>query len=136
MHRCLIALAIIALAATPASAKTAVDHMLPKNFSFALSGAPRPVPIWNWYRGPHGGYVACYSHRSSGAVYPVGGDIYVMGVVRLQGDYEGRIFQPLGYRDRDISAADQLKGICQKSIRACFAGGCWAGGDTGGWFGL
>jgi len=124
-----------------------VDHLLPEHFTvYVLGGAvvnwpapgsrTTPLPTRNLYRGPGGGYVACYSQHAKGSAYGVGGKVYVMGQVRLRGDYDGRIFQPEGFRGVDISAAPHFKQVCAKALAACRAGDCWAGGDTGGWFGI
>ncbi len=59
-----------------------------------------------------------------------------MGQVRVKGQYVARICQPEGYQGKDISAAPMFKMLCSKSIPSCAAGDCWAGGDTGGWFGI
>ena len=123
------------------------DHLLPPNFTVYRSGDavvnhPMPgaravrLPTRNLYRGQDGGYVACYSHREAGSAYPVGGDIYVVGQVRLRGAYDGRIFQPRGYRGKDISALPKFKQICGRALKVCHDDACWAGGDTGGWFGI
>ena len=55
--------------------------------------------------------------------------------IRLQGKYIGRIFHPAGYEGQDISAAEELKQLADETFSAC-QGDCWAGGDTGGWFGI
>jgi len=96
---------------------------------------PRRVPVWNRYRGPVGGYVACYSHDLEHGAYRVAPDIAVVGLVRLKGRYDGRIFQPEGYRDRDISALTRFKAICGRALKGCRGDRCWAGGDTGGFAG-
>jgi hypothetical protein len=96
---------------------------------------PRRVPVWNRYGGPDGGYVACYTHDIAQGAYRVAPDIAVVGLVRLQGIYQGRIFQPDGYRDRDISALARFKAICGRALKACRGDSCWAGGDTGGFVG-
>ena len=44
--------------------------------------------------------------------------------------------QNIGGGAADISAAAKFKRICRKALEARGAGDCWAGGDTGGWFGL
>ncbi|MEJ0069830.1 MAG: hypothetical protein WDO24_15075 [Pseudomonadota bacterium] len=93
------------------------------------------MPVWNRYRGAGGGYVACYSHDIARGAYRVASDIAVIGLVRLEGQYQGRIFQPEGYRDRDISAIARFKAICGRALEACRGDRCWAGGDTGGFVG-
>lgn len=139
---------ILGLAAVSAgAAPRTVDHLLAPDFHVYLFNGgvlnwPAPgthpvvLPTRNLYRGPRGGYVACYSHHAQGSAYPVGGDIYVMGQVRMHGDYEGRIFQPRGYAGKDISAIAKFKQLCGQALAACRGNACWAGGDTGGWFGI
>ena len=139
---------VLLLAAVSAGAAPhAVDHLLPSNFHvYVFDGGsvvnwpapgthPVALPTRNLYRGPHGGYVACYSHRAKGSAYPVGGDIYVVGQMRLRGDYDGRVFRPRGYVGKDISAIAKFKQLCGQALAAC-GNACWAGGDTGGWFGI
>jgi hypothetical protein len=85
---------------------------------------------------PPSGSIACYSHNQEGSSYSVGNDIYVMGLINhLMGRYVGRIFQPEGYEGKDISKEQQFKNFCNGTFLAC-KGECWAGGDTGGFYGL
>jgi C1A family cysteine protease len=95
----------------------------------------RTLPTVNKYTESDGGYIACYSHNEEGSVYSVGNGIYVMGQIRLQGQYIGGIFHPTGSENQDISAVQELKDLCNQTFPACKGGG-WAGGDSGGWFGL
>jgi len=84
---------------------------------------------------PSTGAIACYSHNQEGSSYAVSGNIYVMGIVDgLKGRYVGRIFQPQGYEGKDISADQDFKNQCNARFAAC-KGACWAGGDTGGFYG-
>jgi hypothetical protein len=95
----------------------------------------RILPTVNNYKGSDGGYIACYSHNQEGGIYSVGENIYVIGQIRLQGQYINRIFYPHGYENQDIGAIQEFKDLCNQTFPACKEGG-WAGGDTGGWFGL
>jgi hypothetical protein len=145
-----ISMLAIALAVCCAGVRAAdpdTDRLLAERFTVHVLGntavnwpapgsRPAILPTRNLYRGPRGGYVACYSHRAAGSAYGIGGNIYVMGQVRLRGDYAGRIFQPEGFRGADISAAPHFNQVCGQALAACSAGDCWAGGDTGGWFGI
>lgn len=130
----------------PVEQKASIPYLLPENFKVYVKGvsvinhpAPgyeqRVLPTVNQYMGDDGGYIACYSHNQKGSIYPVGGDIYVMGQIRLQGKYIGRVFEPKGYEGKDISAAQEFKSLCNRTFSSAQGGG-WAGGDTGGWFGL
>jgi hypothetical protein len=82
-----------------------------------------------------GCYIACYSHDPNGAIYGVGQGIYVKGQVRVSGLYLGRVCYPQGYFHKDISKEATFKEICAKRIHTC-GNNCWAGGDTGGWYGI
>ncbi|MHC5723142.1 MAG: hypothetical protein ACYT04_36310 [Nostoc sp.] len=93
------------------------------------------LPTVNRYQGKDGGYIAIYSHNSVSGVYSVGGGIYVIGQIRLKGKYIGRIFHPAGYEGQEISAAEEFKQLADETFESC-QGDCWAGGDTGGWFGI
>ena len=94
------------------------------------------LPVDNFYRYVPGCYIACYSHNPQNSVYGIGQNIYVKGLVRVNGLYIGRNCQPQGYFFKDISSISYFSNLCQKRITACKNDSCWAGGDTGGWFGI
>jgi hypothetical protein len=94
------------------------------------------LPTVNKFVGTPGCYIAAYSPRKEKSVYSVGGDIYVMGQVRVSGSYQDRICQPVGYENADISAARRFKLMFALALPSACKKGCWAGGDTGGWFGI
>lgn len=136
-----------ACATPPPEATQAEIELLPDPFPvYALDngvvnhphagGERRDLPTRNAYRGVPGCYLACYSRDRTGAVYSVGGGIQVMGQVRVPGRYQGRICRPEGYEKADISALGKFKSLCNGAISSCKDSGCWAGGDTGGWFGI
>jgi hypothetical protein len=144
-------LAVLAIGAGIASAQAAppdTDQLLPPNFTVYATGSgtvinvpapgthPVTLPTHNLYRGRGGGYVACYSRNAVHSAYSIGGGVYVVGQIRLPGHYDGRTFQPRGYAGKDISTASHFKQLCGKALAACRGNACWAGGDTGGWFGV
>lgn len=90
------------------------------------------LPIANNYTASGGCYVACYSNHQG--VYQVG-SFGVQGLVRVPGRYTERVCQPTGWEGKDISAASTFKGLCNRTFTEACDGGCWAGGDTGGFFG-
>ncbi len=95
------------------------------------------LPTVNEFIEEPGCYVACYSHQKDGSIYSVGDGIYVMGQVRASGSYVGRICRPQGYESANISAEPQLRELCTRNLlHVCKGNSCWAGGDTGGWFGI
>lgn len=136
--------------AGPAAAPTPTDPnqiLLPETFSVYTDGTtvinhPAPgfnekqLPTINLYKGAQGCYIACYSHQAENAVYPVGDNIYVLGQVRIAGKYAGRICEPTNFAGKDISGDATFKTICTEKVPTCVGGHCWAGGDTGGWFGI
>jgi hypothetical protein len=120
------------------------ERLLPEAFKVYVRGATvinhpsegmeeRTLPTVNDFKGRPGCYVACYSHDRRKGVYPVGGSIWVLGQLRVPGSYEGRICRPLRFERTDISRASVFREMCRMSVPAC-GEGCWAGGDTGGWF--
>ena len=121
--------------------------LLPESFAIYMDGTtvinhPEPgfteafLPTNNLYKGTPGCYIACYSQQKENAVYPVGENIYVLGQVRIAGKYNGRVCEPTNFAGKDISADATFKTICTEKVAACAGSHCWAGGDTGGWFGL
>ncbi len=118
-------------------------RILPENFKVYVSGntvvnhpvfgfEERTLPVVNHYNGPDGGYVAIYTHHSERGVYGVGHDIYVAGLVRIQGKYNGRIFIPVGYNSGDnITQDPAILAICAEYFPD-MQGEMWVGGDTGG----
>lgn len=98
--------------------------------------SPVQLPTNNDYTASPGCYIACYSHDAQQSIYRAGNNIYVNGQVRVAGDYNNRICIPTGYVNEDISKAVKFKQLCGARIKSCANNGCWAGGDTGGWFGI
>jgi hypothetical protein len=98
--------------------------------------APKLLPTVNTYTKNPGCYVVCYSHEAKGSVYAVGNNVYVHGQVRVPGTYVNRICLPKGYEGVDISSVNAFKKLCSMEIKSCKGVDCWAGGDSGGWFGI
>lgn len=92
------------------------------------------LPTDNSYTAAPGCYLACYSHQPG--IYKVATDIFVLGQVRVAGKYANRICQPTGYEGKDVSSVATFKQLCSDKIPSCKNIECWAGGDTGGWFGI
>ena len=59
-----------------------------------------------------------------------------MGQVRVPGSCQGRVCLPVGDEKVDISAKPQFKLMFAKVLPKACKESCWAGGDTGGWFGI
>ena len=95
----------------------------------------RVLPTINHYVKADGGYVAVYTRQKEGSVYGVGNGIYVIGQIRVQGKYIGRIFYPKGYVKGDnITKDDNILSLCHEYFPQ-FKHKVWIGGDTGGWYG-
>lgn len=85
------------------------------------------------FKGSPGCFIACYSHQKENSAYAIGNQIYVMGQIRVSGNYnDKRICYPTGFENKDISVAPQFIKLCGEKIKACDKGNCWAGGDSGG----
>ena len=89
----------------------------------------------NLFQKTPGCYIACYSRDSEKGIYSVGDGIFVMGQIRVKGKYDERVCKPDQFENKDISAEQKFKDLCNKHIPNCVKN-CWAGGDTGGWFGI
>lgn len=137
--------AILATVCLQAYANDEQSRLLPERFSVYVRDTTvinhpaegfekRLLPTRNLYKGSPGGYVACYSRIQTDSVYRAGDGIFVMGQIRMLGQYKNRIFEPTGYAGKDISADSQFKDLCNTEFSSCRKS-CWAGGDTGGWFG-
>ncbi len=98
-------------------------------------GTERMLPTNNNDNAKPGCYVACYSGKKAGAVYGVAPNIFVHGQFRTKGHYENRICRPLRYEKADISRSEKFRVLCKQRVKTC-GNDCWAGGDTGGWFGI
>lgn len=120
-----------------------ISYLLPEDFYVyakedSVINWPAPgfeeriLPTVNQYLENDGGYVAFYTRDKEKGIYSVGGGIYVVGQIRLKGQYIDRVFHPDGYEHQDISAVEEFKKLGKETFQA----DCWAGGDTGGWFGI
>ena len=89
----------------------------------------------NLFQKTPGCYIACYSRDPEKGIYSVGDGIFVMGQIRVKGKYDERVCKPDQFENKDISAEQKFKDLCNKHIPNCVKN-CWAGGDTGGWFGI
>jgi hypothetical protein len=109
-----------------------------KIINHAAPGASlRRLPTKDYYMESDGCYVACYSHGIYRSVYSVSSDIHVMGQIRVKGEYYGRVCQPSRFVGKDISKEKYFNTLCQMMLPTrCSRHSCWAGGDTGGFFGI
>lgn len=148
MNRSLLigSLLMLALPAKADLTNDANQTLLPDEFSVYTNGSqvlnhPAPgfmeqlLPTVNLYKGNSGCYIACYSEKKGNAIYSVSENIYVLGQVRIAGRYVNRLCVPTNFSGKDIRSEAAFKTICNDKIATC-EGSCWAGGDTGGWFGL
>lgn len=148
-NKLLIIVGVFFIYLTPATADVtdANEALLPEALSIYTNGTtvinhPEPgfteaiLPTVNLFKGTPGCYIACYSHQKNNAVYNTEDNFYVLGQVRVAGKYKARVCEPTNFSGKDISANDAFKAICSEKISGCLGSHCWAGGDTGGWFGI
>lgn len=148
MKSTLFLLSVVCFLSTSAMADTVspTETLLPEPFIIYTDGSaalnhPQTgftaavLPTINLYKGTPGCYIACYSHQRANSIYPIE-NVYVMGQVRVAGKYAGRVCEPTNFAGKDISGNDVFKTICSEKIEGCKGAHCWAGGDTGGWFGI
>lgn len=88
---------------------------------------------YNFFEGENGGYIGCYSRDKAEGVCHLGGGIYLIGQIWLEGRYVGRRFEPEGHEGiEDLSTISELNYQCDLIFPS--QGGTWAGGNTLGWF--
>lgn len=87
----------------------------------------------NSYLEPDGGYIFCHSPNKEGGVYSVGNGVYVMGRIRVRGQYVNQLFQPFGHDNQDLSTIQEFNELCNRTFPACKGQG-WAVAGAGGWF--
>lgn len=90
----------------------------------------KEMPLNNDYQTNPGCYLACYTHDHAIGIYQAGNNIYVLGLVRVPGQYQSRIC-----KSDNSQAKYSSKTICNDTFAEC-KNACWAGGDTGGFFGI
>jgi hypothetical protein len=93
------------------------------------------IPNINLFRNAPGCYLACYSTDVHKGVYPVSSDAYLVGQIRVEGQYQGKVCYPKDITQPFFSDEKSLTELCSKSFK-CIGNSCWAGGTTGQWFGL
>lgn len=72
--------------------------------------------------------VACYSMTPNGYGYNVGGGVYYIGTLRVQGYYDDQHHcQPKGLENTYLPHSWLLKDMCNSYYAGCQYGyGCWA----------
>ena len=91
------------------------------------------LPTFNVYKGKDGGYIECYIRDpEKKSVCSVGGGFYLIGQIRLQGKYNGRIFVPKGCEGKDLNTVRWITNLCKQHFSS--EDNIWVGNDTGGWF--
>ena len=88
------------------------------------------------YSGLDGCYIACYLGGNQTAYSPTEG-IGGVGQIRVPGVHIQGLCVPHGLNSEDdLSQVQLLDDACAEQFGDCAIEGCWAGGDTGGWFNL
>ena len=85
------------------------------------------------------GAIACYAHQNEDGASGTEGPIRVVGIVEdIPGYYEGRLFRPQGFEGADLSESDHFRMMCHRNLPTACPDEtiCWAGGDTGGYYGF
>ncbi len=129
-----------------AFAETADKTMLPDIFKVyvnekvgfsrkSFDGAKQVVlSINNDFKENPGCYVACYSKNAKLASYKLYENTYMMGQVRVKGNYHDAMCIPTGFDSKDLSSAKEMKELCEKAFPVmCEKGACWADGKTSNW---
>lgn len=147
----ILALTILPLCSVQATTMKPDDMRLPDDIkvyyskkvgltNHAVKGAKAEVlPTNNEYTASPGCYIACYSSNKDIApklgAYPVDGNTYIMGQVRVKGHYRDGLCVPSGYENKSVHGSKEMKEACEKSFPAmCEKGTCTVNGKTSQWF--
>lgn len=99
-------------------------------------GKAKIIPTSNDYTGVPGCYVACYSKNPIDGVYSVGDKTYLMGQIRVKGQYQNGYCIPKGFEDKDIRSDKTFINQCAAEFpeRCSAKHPCSVGGQTASWF--
>lgn len=101
----------------------------------AADFAPKIIPNINLFINTPACYIACYSTNPDKGAYSVSPDAYLVGQIRVEGSYQGKVCYPKDITQPIFSNEKRLTELCSKAFK-CIGNSCWAGGTTGQWFGL
>ncbi|MGD9591895.1 MAG: hypothetical protein AB7V32_05200 [Candidatus Berkiella sp.] len=101
----------------------------------AFNGAKKVVlPTNNEVKEDPGCYVACYSKNAKNAAFKMYENTYIVGQIRVKGNYHDAMCQPTGFDGKDLSTAKEMKTLCEKAFPTmCEKESCWADGKTSTW---
>lgn len=96
---------------------------------------PKVLPVANIFIGTPGCYIRCHSTNPDKSIFKISPNIHVIGLIRIEGQYEGSNCRPRDYEKAEIKDEVIFRELCSKAYQ-CIGNSCWAGPDTGGLFGL
>ncbi len=98
--------------------------------------APVNMPVRDATDGATGSgcYIACSSHKRRGSIYAPDPNTFVVGAVRIMGNYQGGVCHPGGQEHVDLASDSRLSELCALAMpKVCETKHCFANGDTGTW---
>lgn len=96
---------------------------------------PKDLPVHNLSMDTPGCYLSCHSTNPDKGLYKSSDSIYVIGLIRVEGQYDGPFCRPSHYEKVNIKDEGVFKELCSKAYQ-CVGNSCWAGPTTGDLFGL
>lgn len=101
----------------------------------AMGYCPTCIRVANIFYKTPGCYITCHTTNPDKAVYAVSPNVFVTGMIRVEGNYEGKICRPRDYEKATLRNEPIFQELCSKTY-SCIGNSCWAEGDTGDLFGL
>ncbi len=134
------AILLLCFASFSAVAEDATD-LLPNPLPVYISGSTRVLtpalgftkkllPIDNTYTGNPGCYIVCYSHDKDKSVYAVGGDVYVVGQIRVAGTKKFDSCEPQLAAGQVVSTVQAFKDLCNHTFSTACGNQCWGGSQS------
>jgi hypothetical protein len=95
----------------------------------------KTIPTKNEFKENPGCYLSCVSKDQKEGQYVFWDNQYIVGQVRVKGNYANGMCLPSGFENKDIRQAKELKAKCEETFpEKCTQGSCGVNGYTANWF--
>lgn len=80
-------------------------------------------------------YLSCFSKNSKEAAYKYDNNSFVMGQIKIKGEYHNGLCIPKGFEDKDLRVSKEISQQCEYAFpERCEKQSCWASGHTNNWY--
>jgi hypothetical protein len=129
MATCYLAFAF-AIDPLPQRFKIYVDEIGTVATAPAEGYSAKILPVINLFNRAPGCYLTCHSTNEERGIYAVSKNSHVVGLIRVEGEYDGPYCRPRDFERSDIKDERLFESLCSRAYR-CVGNSCWAGSYTG-----